>query len=149
MAAMRGVLVVFALACVGLAVWQLSTVPNVGVPASTPDVSTETQDELIGTPVASSSSSAQHAGDRGAASDASHQQHHMATYTKTVLTPGSGPKPLPKQYVTVSADLYLANPDGTPGQGIWSTHKPSGFLFAANSGPQPFEYQVRMHTHMH
>ena len=40
------------------------------------------------------------------------------------------------QTVTVAADLKLAT-----GTAIWSTHKPSGFLFSATSGPQPFSYK--------
>ena len=66
----------------------------------------------------------------------------MATFTKEILSPGNGPTPQPKQMVTVSADLYLADASGGKGTGIWSTHKPSGFLFSASSGPQPFEYQA-------
>ena len=44
----------------------------------------------------------------------------------------------------VAADLYLADlakPEGK-GTAIWSTHKPSGFLFSASSGPQPFTYEA-------
>jgi hypothetical protein len=59
-----------------------------------------------------------------------------ATFTKQILKAGSGATPQAKQNVTVSADLYLAGSM----QGIWSTHKPSGFLFSAQSGPQPFTY---------
>lgn len=42
----------------------------------------------------------------------------------------------------VAADLYLAAPGGSKGTAIWSTHKASGFLFSADKGPQPFEYQA-------
>lgn len=44
----------------------------------------------------------------------------------------------------VAADLFLADlakPDGK-GTAIWSTHKSSGFLFSATSGPQPFTYEA-------
>ncbi|KAG1665099.1 hypothetical protein FOA52_007790 [Chlamydomonas sp. UWO 241] len=61
----------------------------------------------------------------------------MPTFSKEILIPGNGPTPQKGQYVTVSADLYLAT-----GTGIWSTHKPSGFLFSATGGAQPFEYQA-------
>ena len=79
-------------------------------------------------------------------------EHHAAagdlvteTFTKTVLTPGDGPKPMPNQYVTVEADLYLADPSAEGGKGtaIWSTHEKAGFLFPAASPPVPFTYQVR------
>ena len=40
--------------------------------------------------------------------------------------------------VTVAADLYLANADGSRGKGIWSTHKPEGFDFSATNGASPF-----------
>lgn len=60
-----------------------------------------------------------------------------AKFTKTVLEAGSGPLPQAKQFVTVAADLYLAEGN----VGIWSTHKPSGFLFPANK-PNPFTYQA-------
>ncbi len=40
--------------------------------------------------------------------------------------------------MTVAADLYL-KADMTK---IWSTHQPSGFLFPAKDGPQPFTYQA-------
>jgi len=60
----------------------------------------------------------------------------MATFTKEILKEGSGATPQTNQQVTVSADLYLAK-DMT---GIWSTHKPSGFLFSATGGPEPFSY---------
>lgn len=60
------------------------------------------------------------------------------TFTKTVLKEGSGPQVKAGAQVTVSADLYLAA-DKT---GIWSTHKPSGFLFSASGGPKPFTYQA-------
>eukprot|EP00939_MAST-03C_sp_MAST-3C-sp1_P001973 g1973.t1 len=43
--------------------------------------------------------------------------------------------PVEGQRVTVAADLALAS-----GTKIWSTHKSSGFLFSATSGPQPFSY---------
>ena len=79
-------------------------------------------------------------------------EHHVAagdlvteTFTKTILTPGGGPKPMPNQYVTVEADLYLADPSAEGGKGtaIWSTHEKAGFLFPAASPPVPFTYQVR------
>ena len=40
--------------------------------------------------------------------------------------------------VTVAADLYLANEDGSRGKAIWSTHKPAGFDFSAKNGASPF-----------
>ena len=66
----------------------------------------------------------------------------MATFTKTILTAGDGPTPKKNQKVTVSADLYLADASGGKGTGIWSTHKPTGFLFPATRGPEPFEYEA-------
>eukprot|EP00511_Aplanochytrium_stocchinoi_P002463 CAMPEP_0204823200 /NCGR_PEP_ID=MMETSP1346-20131115/1294_1 /ASSEMBLY_ACC=CAM_ASM_000771 /TAXON_ID=215587 /ORGANISM="Aplanochytrium stocchinoi, Strain GSBS06" /LENGTH=120 /DNA_ID=CAMNT_0051949751 /DNA_START=87 /DNA_END=449 /DNA_ORIENTATION=+ len=60
----------------------------------------------------------------------------MATFAKEILEEGNGSTPKSNQRVTVSADLYLKK-DMT---GIWSTHKPTGFLFSADKGPQPFEY---------
>jgi FKBP-type peptidyl-prolyl cis-trans isomerase len=66
----------------------------------------------------------------------------MATFTKTVLKAGNGPTPRKNQRVTVAADLYLADANGGKGTGIWSTHKPSGFLFSAKNGPEPFEYEA-------
>lgn len=81
-------------------------------------------------------------------------EHHAAadlvteTFAKTILTPGAGPKPMPNQYVTVEADLYLADPsaEGSKGTAIWSTHEKAGFLFPAASPPAPFTYQVRLHV---
>ena len=79
-------------------------------------------------------------------------EHHAAagdlvteTFAKTILTPGGGPKPMPKQYVTVEADLYLADPraEGSKGKAIWSTHEKDGVLFPAASPAVPFTYQVR------
>ena len=61
----------------------------------------------------------------------------MSTFTKETLQAGSGPSPQKGQMVTVSADLYLK--DGM--KGIWSTHKPQGFLFSAQNGPEPFSYK--------
>jgi len=60
------------------------------------------------------------------------------TFEKTVLKQGSGKGIEKGASVTVAADLYLE--DGM--KGIWSTHKPSGFLFAAENGPQPFTYSA-------
>ncbi|GCA62516.1 peptidyl-prolyl cis-trans isomerase, FKBP-type [Kipferlia bialata] len=62
----------------------------------------------------------------------------MASFTKTVLKAGSGACPSRGSTVTVAADLYLAENN----KAIWSTHKPSGFLFSAENGPQPFTYQA-------
>ncbi|KAJ3192477.1 Peptidyl-prolyl cis-trans isomerase fkbp12 [Irineochytrium annulatum] len=62
----------------------------------------------------------------------------MSTFTKEVLQAGNGPRPQPRQQVTVRADLYLA----AGMKGIWSTHEPSGFLFNADGGPKPFTYQA-------
>lgn len=61
----------------------------------------------------------------------------MATFTKEVLKAGSGPTPSRGQDVTVAADLYLE----AGRKAIWSTHQPSGFLFSAKGGPQPFSYK--------
>ena len=66
----------------------------------------------------------------------------MSTFTKTIVTPGNGPTPQKHQKVTVAADLYLSDGSGGKGTGIWSTHKPSGFLFSATRGPEPFEYEA-------
>lgn len=60
----------------------------------------------------------------------------MATFTKEIIKEGSGPCPAKGQKVTVAADLYLK----ADMKAIWSTHKPSGFLFSADGGPQPFSY---------
>ena len=44
----------------------------------------------------------------------------------------------------VAADLYLADKAKPEGKGtaIWSTHAPSGFLFSATTGAQPFTYEA-------
>ena len=50
----------------------------------------------------------------------------MSTYTKEILKAGDASKTIKAgDTVTVRADLYLK-----AGKAIWSTHEPSGFLFA-------------------